>query len=51
MLTAQGRMITDMRVLELGDAILLDVPLRDQDGQSAIISSGSSSAKTCRSKT
>jgi tRNA-modifying protein YgfZ len=27
MLTAQGRMITDMRVLELGDAILLDVPL------------------------
>jgi folate-binding protein YgfZ len=26
MLTAQGRMITDMRVLELGDAILLDVP-------------------------
>jgi folate-binding protein YgfZ len=27
MLTAQGRMIADMRVLELGDAILLDVPL------------------------
>ena len=26
MLTAQGRMITDMRVLELGDGILLDVP-------------------------
>ena len=26
MLTAQGRMITDMRVLELGDAIQLDVP-------------------------
>jgi folate-binding protein YgfZ len=26
MLTAQGRMLTDMRVLELGDAILLDVP-------------------------
>jgi folate-binding protein YgfZ len=26
MLTAQGRMISDMRVLELGDAILLDVP-------------------------
>ena len=26
MLTAQGRMITDMRVLELGDAVLLDVP-------------------------
>jgi folate-binding protein YgfZ len=26
MLTAQGRMITDMRVLELGDAILLDLP-------------------------
>jgi folate-binding protein YgfZ len=26
MLTAQGRMITDMRVLELGEAILLDVP-------------------------
>ena len=26
MLTAQGRMITDMRVVELGDAILLDVP-------------------------
>jgi folate-binding protein YgfZ len=26
MLTAQGRMITDMRVLELGDRILLDVP-------------------------
>lgn len=31
MLTAQGRMITDMRVLELGDAILLDVP-RDLTG-------------------
>jgi folate-binding protein YgfZ len=26
MLTANGRMITDMRVLELGDAILLDLP-------------------------
>jgi folate-binding protein YgfZ len=26
MLTAQGRMITDLRVLELGDRILLDVP-------------------------
>ena len=26
MLTAQGRMLTDMRVLELGGAILLDVP-------------------------
>ena len=26
MLTAQGRMMTDMRVLELGDGILLDVP-------------------------
>ena len=26
MLTAQGRMMTDMRVLELGDAILLDLP-------------------------
>lgn len=26
MLTAQGRMLTDLRVLELGDAILLDVP-------------------------
>lgn len=26
LLTAQGRMITDMRVLELGDAVLLDVP-------------------------
>lgn len=26
MLTAQGRMITDMRVLELGDALLLEVP-------------------------
>jgi tRNA-modifying protein YgfZ len=26
MLTAQGRMISDMRVLELGDAILLSVP-------------------------
>lgn len=26
MLTAQGRMITDMRVLELGDALLLDLP-------------------------
>ena len=26
LLTAQGRMIADMRVLELGDAILLDVP-------------------------
>jgi tRNA-modifying protein YgfZ len=26
MLNAQGRMLTDMRVLELGDAILLDVP-------------------------
>ena len=27
MLTAQGRMMTDMRVLELGDAVLLDVPV------------------------
>jgi folate-binding protein YgfZ len=27
MLNAQGRMLTDMRVLELGDAILLDVPV------------------------
>jgi tRNA-modifying protein YgfZ len=26
MLTAQGRMLTDMRVLELGDGVLLDVP-------------------------
>lgn len=26
MLTAQGRMLTDMRVLELGDSVLLDVP-------------------------
>src|SRR6476660_7361779 len=26
MLTAQGRMMTDMRVLELGEAVLLDVP-------------------------
>jgi tRNA-modifying protein YgfZ len=26
MLTAQGRMITDMRVLELGDTVLIDVP-------------------------
>ncbi|HEY2432623.1 MAG TPA: glycine cleavage T C-terminal barrel domain-containing protein [Vicinamibacterales bacterium] len=26
MLNAQGRMITDMRVLELGEAVLLDVP-------------------------
>ncbi|HYT77456.1 MAG TPA: glycine cleavage T C-terminal barrel domain-containing protein [Vicinamibacterales bacterium] len=26
MLNAQGRMLTDMRVLEIGDAILLDVP-------------------------
>lgn len=26
LLTAQGRMITDMRVLELGDGVLLDVP-------------------------
>src|SRR3954463_1911588 len=26
MLTAQGRMLTDLRVLELGDRILLDVP-------------------------
>ena len=26
LLTAQGRMMTDMRVLELGDAVLLDVP-------------------------
>ncbi|HET7699207.1 MAG TPA: glycine cleavage T C-terminal barrel domain-containing protein [Vicinamibacterales bacterium] len=26
MLTAQGRMIADMRVLELGDAVMLDVP-------------------------
>ena len=26
LLTAQGRMLTDMRVLELGDAVLLDVP-------------------------
>jgi len=31
MLTAQGRMITDMRVLELGDAVLLDLP-RDLTG-------------------
>ena len=28
MLTAQGRMMTDLRVLELGDVILLDVPLQ-----------------------
>jgi folate-binding protein YgfZ len=28
MLTAQGRMMTDMRVLELGDSVLLDVPLK-----------------------
>jgi folate-binding protein YgfZ len=28
MLTAQGRMMADMRVLELGDAVLLDVPLQ-----------------------
>jgi tRNA-modifying protein YgfZ len=28
MLTAQGRMLTDLRVLELGDAVLLDVPLQ-----------------------
>jgi folate-binding protein YgfZ len=28
MLNAQGRMLTDMRVLELGDAVLLDVPLQ-----------------------
>lgn len=27
MLNAQGRMLTDMRVLELGDAILIDVPI------------------------
>lgn len=27
MLTAQGRMMTDMRVLELGDSVLLDLPL------------------------
>ena len=27
LLTAQGRMITDMRVVELGDAILIDVPV------------------------
>jgi folate-binding protein YgfZ len=27
MLTAQGRMMTDMRVLELGDGVLLDVPV------------------------
>ena len=26
MLTAQGRMLTDMRVLELGDAVLVEVP-------------------------
>ena len=26
MLTAQGRMMTDMRVLEIGDAVLLEVP-------------------------
>src|SRR3982750_1424820 len=26
MLTAQGRMITDMRVLELGDGVLLELP-------------------------
>jgi folate-binding protein YgfZ len=28
MLTAQGRMMTDMRVLELGDSVLLDLPLK-----------------------
>src|SRR4051812_32756064 len=28
MLTAQGRMMTDMRVLELGEELLLDVPAR-----------------------
>jgi folate-binding protein YgfZ len=28
MLTAQGRMMTDMRVLELGDAVLLSLPLQ-----------------------
>ena len=38
MLTAQGRMMTDMRVLELGDAVLLDVPLHVTDARSAIIS-------------
>ena len=27
MLTAQGRMLSDMRVLELGDSVLLDVPI------------------------
>src|SRR5262249_52407649 len=27
MLNAQGRMLTDMRVLELGDAILIDLPV------------------------
>jgi len=28
MLTAQGRMMTDMRVLELGNSVLLDLPLQ-----------------------
>ena len=32
MLNAQGRMLTDMRVLELGDAVLLDVPRKIVSG-------------------
>ena len=28
LLTARGRMVTDMRVVELGDAVLIDLPAR-----------------------
>ena len=51
MLTAQGRMMTDMRVLELGDAILLEPAAAGHRRRSAITSTVSSSARTCRSKT
>ena len=51
MLTAQGRMITDMRVLELGDGVLLDLPRAGRRRRSAITSTASSSARTCRSRT
>ena len=48
LLTAQGRMITDMRVVELGEAILIDLPGSLTESRPARISSASSSAKTCR---
>ena len=49
MLTAQGRMMTDMRVLELGDAVLLDVPALVTTRDPRRTSTASSSAKTSRS--